>query len=337
MGWFPCLECCPRPCEIFVDDFDRGTTTNLGSGWIEAVGDSTLDGVNEYLVMPAGAVVHTTISHPVGDHTGIIQGTMADLQVGDIYRVLIQYDDEEGTFVYGEKEITGGSTAILRVGTGNEGGGENILYELNVGHNGIGTEEILRLCRNTYTAYVDASSSEAVYGCVDPPPNATWKAGLMNAGGTEIEWARFTWREHDVTAAGCGTCFCNCQGFCTPHTLYARITASGYCGGCLNDALIILNWEPARLPEWVWSGTAMLPIRFCDSGNELYEFELICQDGNWGFAGTGSLFQCGNVSPASFQCDPFVYALTGGFCLDTFPGPEILACGWSITITDIAP
>lgn len=324
---------CDRPCLIFGDDFNRGDSTNLGSDWEEVAGDSEIIG-NE-LSMPAGAVVMATTAAPTLTHTADVKATMKAYVTGDKYRVRVEWSEADDTFLFGEFEVTDGAagTGWLRVGRGSVGG-DTIYHELLISAL---DEAELHVCRSQTGIYVDAAGSTIVWDCQPHPGVGPWQTGLENAGSNTFTWDDFVWREHEQTNPDCDGCECECDNVCVgSKTLLGVVSASGDCG-CLHGNQITVTWQPGRLPDWVWEGTASWPEYHCISGSETVGFRLTCKDlsSNWTLEDTeGSLpSNCGFTGPATpsaIQCDPLIIDFGPFTCEESGP----FTCAWSIRFTE---
>jgi len=333
-GWWPCPECCFKGgCVIQEDYFGRPDNTLLGSGWKEILEDSEID--NGQLLIPAGGIVMATRPNPFRSHTGHVWATMKAPTNGDKFRVLIQYDDDDDSFLFGECEVTDNNgSAWLRVGEGDKTG-SSIFHEIEAGTMGDKVDTVLSVCRSQTGIYAECEVSVIAWECVPPPVKKPWKSGLMNAGGGDLHFDNFQFLQHWLTDPDCPKCECDCDGYCVPKTITLTIFASDLCS-CLDGKTVTLTWRPGQLPEFVWQGSAMLQDHLC-TGTELHEYRLTCADNpqDWTLECLQGPFcsACDDNGffgkPDTYSCDPFVLEWLGGYC-DESGGQQ---CGYAMKVT----
>jgi len=329
--------CCLEGCIIFEDDFARATDpdTNLGSDWEEVAGDSSIDGGK--LLVPANGIVMATTPHPLHVSSGHVWATMKAPTGGDVFRVLIQYDDRDDSYLYGECEVTDNEgNAMLRVGSDS-----GILHEIAAGTLGDKVDTILSVCRSKTGIYAQCEVSTIAWECVPEPGHYAWKSGLMNNGGGDVHFDDFMFMEHWFTDTDCPGCECDCDGYCVEKTLTLTFYASGFCSR-LDGSSMTLTWDQSFFPDFVWEGEADLPNWMAGSSDDVhYHFRLYCDPDPWhwtlgvgpndtsGIAGACDVAGKMTGPPATVSCDPFIMEWLGGLCDES--GYE--DCGWAIKIT----
>jgi len=87
--------CCGYPCEIFVDDFNRDDSDNLGSDWVEKVVDCDIkDNTLEcYSGATNGLCYVTGQANPYNTHDTYWTSDLLDLAVGDVFRIIVVYQN----------------------------------------------------------------------------------------------------------------------------------------------------------------------------------------------------------------------------------------------------
>lgn len=220
-GWMPCPECCEeRPCIIVEDDFNRADSTNIGSKWVEAFGDAEI--VDTQLEMPANTVVRTVKSHPVDDPTCHATVTLPDIVAGDDYMLLVNYDEESDSYLYGRYSWDGGDDVEIScgscVGIGTPLEFDSTTTAAPLIGEGDKRSDTLNVCRSLNGIYAWAGSDfPAAWKC-EIEDNGGRKAGLraVAAGGAELKFDDFVWEEHLYTNPKCRPCACECEDFCVP-------------------------------------------------------------------------------------------------------------------------
>ena len=273
--------CCGSAgCLIFQDDFNRPNSTNLGSKWREDLGNSEIWANS--LRMPPSSRVICTIPHRRWDATCVARVNMEDMTEGDIFRLIIDHDDETGNYLFGEYEVGAAENGILKVGSAIAGIAQ-YHHSLASIHGDLPGENFLEVCRSRTGLFATMASGIIVWHCIGEYPLKPFKAGVDNPGASTISFDNFQFLEHFTTNPVCPSCYCECwdglQFHCLPKTLLLTITASGLCA-CMD------GWQlPLEQPEFFeedsifyWEGYGEIPDWDCTGGPGLVDcyFRLEC-------------------------------------------------------------
>lgn len=333
--------CCVEGCVIVEDNFNRTNSTNIGSNWTEEAEDSEI--ANNVLVIPLDGLVVTQKKHFHKTMLAWVDlpGLFSDgdftttAEVGDIYRVIVNYNEDDGTYYYGEYEVlSDGYTAEIRVG-----------YHDGASDSTLDTDEVpvdpgahqFTVCRNLNGIYAyDSQNEELQAWAIATSDNGGRKAGLANKGsgqtGSILEFDDFVWSEHYYTDPDCPKCGCECEGYPLKKTLTMTIVAAGSCD-CLNGEELEFNHQDDS-GDFVWYSDTDTPLQdmfcdyslpwdlvlFCDTSPSCYlmdgQFILVDRTGSGGpsYCDLGELWNAtggplpGNAwtCPVSIQCNPLV-------------------------------
>jgi len=312
-GWWPCPECCARPCVIFEDDFERGDSTDLGGSWDEKVGDSEID--DNELLIPASGLVIATKKHPLNTPTCQVTATLTNMQAGRKYRLICNYDYDDGSYIFAEYETTGAGTGTMKVGS-NNGSDDSILDEYPAGFVVDGDLEF-SLCRTLngiWCTLQDEPNWVGIGACVGDTGGRY--VGVMNASASgDITVDDFVFIEHDHTNRQLPHCaWCPCEGggdpwskvgVCIPKELFLLVFAGEDCA-CMDQTSCILTFDDAtRAGPFAWKGTIVVP------GCETYNFIFSCtSDGT-------------SVKLCTDKCEDW-----GDMCTEGYLGGEPISASW---------
>ena len=336
--------CCFHPgCDIFDDDFDRPNSTSLGSNWLEDLGDPEIFG--NTLRMPPDSRAICTVPHPLWDATGHVKVDMIDIQEGDIFRLIIDFIDDEDdplyrNYLFAEYEAGAGGEGLLKVGSA-VAGVASYAHVLPGDHD---PSDYLLICRGVSGIYAQTSHAALAWYCPGEYDKKPYKVGLENPGSENtIRFDNLDCWDHEHTDPACGGCECDCDGHCVGKALTATFDATGDCD-CIDGESVPLEWDEDRPGDWVWNGQDTLPEWRCESGNATYEFDLYCAstpdkwmlvqkqglsdcNGGWTF---GGVFYY--AYPSSYTCDPFCLTF-GPFSCDWSCEPDGCECSYYIVVT----
>lgn len=244
-------RCCCFGCIIESDDFNRTDSTNLGSKWSEITGDSEIVG-NE-LSIPTNGKVLCTKRHPFNTPSCLASMTIRQpVEVGDIFRVLVNYKKTPVSYLFGQFEITGANTGTLSVGSSPN----TLLHSVNIGHNGLNQDNTLNVCRSLEGIFAGTDFSSYAWACAADPGGRY--AGIENFGPNTVHVDNFEFRQHDITFPDCGNCACECEGHCIPKTLSGLLVGSGCCADW-NGLPFTFTFQESLLPDFIWTGSVTVP------------------------------------------------------------------------------
>lgn len=343
-AWWWC--CCPG-CFVLQDDFNRGSTTDIGAAWWEVEEDSEI--VAGELQIPVDGAVATVNQTGESDPWMKVIATCIDLQPGKIYRVLCNYagDETGGIFYAAEYECQSSGQGYLRAISGNTSGSKTVLHERSVSYIA-GIDADLVACRTLEGLYatIDFASTVA-WDCVSD--NGGRRAGLMNGSASyAVEFDDFSFLRGVDGSSGerCFHCDCECEGYCLPDTLYITATdATGFCA-CFEGYEVELTIVSGDIPKW--NGSATWPAIDCAGGTQTVEFTLTCAPDpfDWvlekvqGDLGTGwsSGVPYEIALPFSVSCNPlsvvFPDNIDDAFTMTITPPCDPCECSFTLTLTE---
>ncbi len=350
MHWW---NCCREHegCPIHEDDFNREDTTDLGSGWEEVAGDSDI--YDQTLRVPAGGMVIGTKPHP-HDWTGVLGVDMVNLQEGNVYRLIINYDDDNGDdYLYAQFAAEANGFATFGIYSSTSG----VLDAARVNYTP-GTTHGMSICRSLTGIYAMVSSLATLILFSCEGERSGRKAGVGNPGPNTVQFDNYRFWENWFTDPVCPKCPCECSEggekyYCMHKLLYVSFVDVSERCDCLQGAWVEIGVDEWYTPHFTWLGSKVLPWWQCFPGMDyLYEFKLICTiaecdppPGEWSWllllrtAYSGSL--CGDwggptgwpywgqACPIEKSCNPF-YARYGPFhCTDQYG-----TCTYYIEVTE---
>lgn len=273
-----CQPCCPRDCTIFEDELNRAS---IGSSWDVVSGTwQMVTSGGRYVLEETGstdAVILSTTPHPVMTPTGWVYGTIHNCQNGRAYRLIINYDYDDGSYLFLEFEPTSDNAGDLKLCSYDGVSTTVLATSSGAGYTAGGTRE-MTICRTLTGMYgYFEEHNPHLYACVSGYDGRY--AGFGNGAAETIQWEYFRFEEHTYTLPEelCGACGCECGGEapdwvgeCMPKTLTWTIIASDDCA-CADGTTGTMTFDPTADPEF-WASDGPVQVSGCST----YEFSLTC-------------------------------------------------------------
>jgi hypothetical protein len=298
---------------------------------------------------PAEGIVHTTAATGQSDPDMKVTVTCKDVESGDVFRVLVNYDITTDRYLYGQLACTGSGADNMTLSVGYvDGDGETESASYTFSHD-INEDMSLGVCRNLEGIYAGTSDvSQWVWSCIGD--NSGRYAGLMNnSDSNTLEFDDFQFlRGYDANGR-CFTCACDCEGECLPDTLRLTFSGDGLCD-CIDDEYmditVVTNqdtiyWEgTANVYNWdgcTFTTPATLQV-VC--APDLEDWSLV-DIGNYpsGFAVTLGWLNDGTYNYAKpnmalSTCDP-LYVVFGPFGFTVTPPCDPCDCTYYFILTEV--
>lgn len=196
-----CPECGTPDCYVATDDFgDTTSITDLGSGWTETAGDSSIAAGE--LVLPSGASISPTFSRALP----FVMEIAAEIDDGEMLKVLVDYTDASNHHRV-ELEYDG-TDIILRLYA--RAGGTDTLKSSMTLPLFYGSSVILWVCVTDSSvgakAYADVSGPTKYFAVADQEATPASTAVVIEAAGGQIELTSWGWQKHREENESCPVC-----------------------------------------------------------------------------------------------------------------------------------
>lgn len=234
-GWW----CCCKSCWHFDDEFDREDSTTIGGHWWEVDGDweiqdNTLVALDESPDLNLIYLAKRHYKEPYHQHVKVkARFNFSELAVGDTFRLLGFYNENDGSYIALEIEVTDIDDPFIDVIARCIGGDGSTLAEKEITHEYVGSLFWeFALWHTGLNHFCAQAFSDDLFTVEVNPPSGVY-SGLYVEQDTA---AAFSFRDFRVAMHGmwapfvpCSSCDCTCQGFYLPAELEVAITFIGSC------------------------------------------------------------------------------------------------------------
>ena len=314
-------RCCCDGCLIGSDDFKRADAVTLGAKWMDPI-EGEWHVVSEVAVEQTGTGrILFAKEHPVPATSMVTYLDAIDPQVGDVYELIVNSNEEGTLFHIAKFTIKDANTVTIGLYK------NNALLEEEDTVGWVGTEFRMQaiISRTQFCASItNATLSLTWYGMPDLIASGYY-AGMGVDGREDIAVDNWEFYQHLETFKGCPFCICHCEDYPIAPALLATIVDAtnrviGF-DGCEIELWwdrSLLNWQQDPAARCTCGATSndLGLILTCDSVNFTLEgislqISGVCHDS----AETSDHLFYPIVPPST--CDPFFLRF----------GPVVIAAG----------
>jgi hypothetical protein len=306
--FLPCSNCCEGECNRFEDDFDRESSSNIGSDWTEEAGDWSIESDDFLTTADTNAIAIASWNVHVNHLAHRVQ-VKVDGSTDDVLRIIGGWADSSN-YWYGQAALAAGGIEFSLWKVSGGSATQETATITDTGEGAFSAPLDLHLC--LYSAGVEFMYREAGGNEWRTGGNAVGgvflgKQGGVGTGGTAagIEFDEFEISEHrsshilcppcppPTTHLRCPLCISN-QTPVTFRAVFSGITEDG-CGDCselnstwdlpfYNATTIVCRWgyDPTTL-EWEFCNIGAIHAEIWVAGGGGFDVKV-----HYKCAGTGT-------------------------------------------------